>query len=90
MSAIWAVKITLLVALKRLPPPLRILSMLGLVVVFLLIAMRALDLIAAFVPSQVEREADELEHWRPRGSGSPSETNRRARLVPELRAFGEV
>ncbi len=35
--------------------------------------MTALGIIAAFVPSKVEREADELEHFRPSGSGSPSE-----------------
>ena len=52
--------------------------------------MRVVDFIVAFVPSQVEREVDELEHWQPWGSSSPSETNRRARLVPALRAVGEA
>jgi glycine/D-amino acid oxidase-like deaminating enzyme len=48
------------------------------------------DFVAAFLPSQVEREADELEHRRTLGPGPRNGTNRRARSVPALRAFGEV
>ncbi len=52
--------------------------------------MRVVDFIAAFVPSQVEREADELEHRRTLGPGPRDGTNRRARSVPALWALGEV